>query len=283
MVIVVRHYYPNKETHPDTAIVVANSFNGSVTRGFGRKAQAIADITGMPVLAYDRTGTGNRYVFSLGLRRLLAPSCAVQNASRAGEIICRELDSSTKSVVLYGHSAAGPEAAALARSQRLPALALALSDPVGVRKVGIVRGAIAGIWYNVHREWPAEREEPSGHNGSQLRFLRYKKCGRALLEAYNYSALWASDFTMSAVREIAEEQPETSVFATFASESISGGQSFMQGIVDRINSMRPGPAGLPVEATIWPSTLHSSFENPNIASEVVMTALQQARPERDAA
>jgi hypothetical protein len=146
----VKPYYPRKETTPGTAVVIANSFNGSISRGFGRKAQSIADITGMQVYAYDRKGTGTRYTFTPGLRHELTPSRAVQNANWMADIICREFDSSVKDVILYGHSGAGPEMAALARTEKLPASGLGLSDPVAVRSVGIVKGLAATAWYNAY-------------------------------------------------------------------------------------------------------------------------------------
>jgi len=283
VVIVVSAYAPDRETIPGTAIVMANSFNGSVSRGFGRKAQAIANITGIPVYAYDRRGTGINYGTEHALRKELKPSHAIESAKRIGAKICGELDSSVKSVVLYGHSGAGPEMAALARGKELPTFALSLSDPVGIRRLDIVRGAIGGVLYNVNHEWPAKRAHPSEHNGSSLRFLRYKKFGRALLEAYNYKAMWGSDFTLRSIEDIAENQPDISIFAAFASESIDGKPAFVQTVVDRINSIRSVSSSRPIEAVVWPDTLHSSFENPGIASEVIMRTWQMSSSQPEAA
>lgn len=278
----VKPYYPRKETTPGTAVVIANSFNGSISRGFGRKAQSIADITGMQVYAYDRKGTGTRYTFAPGLRHELTPSRAVQNANWMADIICREFDSSVKDVILYGHSGAGPEMAALARTEKLPASALGLSDPVAVRNVGIVKGLAVAAWYNAYHERQAKQQNPAEHNGSQLRFLRYKKAGRAILEAFCYKDIWKSDFTLESILEIADNQPDIGVFATFASASLMGSPDFIEALVDNINDLRQW-GGYPIEANIWPNSVHSSFENPRIASEVVMRTLDIARQQPYAA
>lgn len=278
----VKPYYPRKETTPGTAVVIANSFNGSISRGFGRKAQSIADITGMQVYAYDRKGTGTRYTFAPSLRHELTPSRGVQNANWMADIICREFDSSVKDVILYGHSGAGPEMAALARTEKLPASALGLSDPVAVRNVGIVKGLAATAWYNAYHERQAKQQNPTEYNGSQLRFLRYKKAGRAIIEAFCYKDIWKSDFTLESILEIADNQPDLGVFTTFASTSLMGSPDFIGAVVDNINDLRPW--GLhPIEASIWPNSVHSSFENPRIASAVVMRTLDIARPQPYAA
>ena len=265
---------------------MANSFNGNVLRGFGRKAQAIADITGMHVLAYDREGTGTSTTVALGLRHELTPSLAVQNASSKCDELLRMLDSSNKEVVLYGHSGAAPEmsALALARTEKLPATRLGLSDPVAVRRINIVRGAVGGLAYNLREELPAKHTLGEDYQGSQLRFLRCKRVGQAILEGWNYSALWASDFTLTSLHKLAEEQPELGVLAVFASSSLMGNSAFIQTLADEINGLRPpSPHALPIQAAIRPNTLHSSFEDPQVASDVVMGAWHLSRPQANAA
>ncbi|HET7320511.1 MAG TPA: hypothetical protein VFI84_02920 [Candidatus Saccharimonadales bacterium] len=282
----VSHYYPERERAADTAVIIANSFNGSVERGFGRKAQEIANTIGAQVLAYDRDGTGNRYTVSLSLHHNLVPSRAVQHVATIGRLLDNELDTTTKSVVLYGHSGAGPEMAALARTELLPAFALGLSDPVGVRKLNFVQGVLGGALYTRNYEWPAKQGSPNGHTeskGSVFRCLRNRHAGRAILEACYYSSLWASDFTVKSIQELAEKQPELGIYTAFASSSLVGKTSFVQSLIEHINSLRTDTASAPVVATVVPNTLHSSFEDPTIASTVVLRTIGLVAPESFAA
>jgi len=254
-------FYPADPVSETTCLVIANEFATDLEHGLTRHAAELAQVTGLPVLAYDRPGTGRSFSMATPTQR--DTKRIVSRSMTTAQQIAKELpELGFDSVISVGHSAAAIEAVGLTRTDELPVSNLVITEPTSVKLQSRARLLAGYVAYELRHERAGRK-----HN-TELEPL--PKAGKSLrdtaAEFKHYGGLWASDHTAAALGGISQNLPAVAMHVYFAERSLYGNPAFIDDLVGQLNTVDR------LHAAVVPDTYHSHFSRAQFLGPLVTKA-----------
>jgi len=199
-------------------LVVPNHLGASIEDDMAARGQYLADATGHRVLAYDRPASGLNAGWRPDDRHLLRTDY-VAAVARTGRMLSTVLDlEGARSVHVAGQSAAATEAAALVRTETLPATHLTFLDGAGLDETSII-GGLARYTRHMVREIIRSRslfgrgDDGTGNISVEELPQREKlhrvsrQALRSAAEMWTYAHVYRTPVSRSNLLHIARRQP----------------------------------------------------------------------------
>lgn len=236
-------------------IIMPNEIMAGLGDYHTARAHDVADLTGMPVLAYERPFSASQRIFSLSERRNITHNAAQIQASTAREL-GRAIDLETGgNLYVTGHSGGASEAIGITASDVLPVKHLVVTDPAAIRRSTPIK-AEAGD-YGIYTIF-VDRDKPKDidNHPPKKHPTGFETVTRTLGEICTYSAYWRSKDSKTALMYILGNQPETAVNVYFPEFTFTAKPEYLREFAEELNDFRDN-----FKAEVLPGLYHSYFND----------------------
>ncbi len=204
----------------------------------GARAQRLAELLGVPVMAYQELGPKVPLTGLPAARRLLTagdfPEYTAECASTLQARLCL---GGIQKVIVRAHSGNGPLGTGLClalpdASKDITVSHLALSDPVGMRSVSFFQGL--GLWHRYNsgpaKNTPLDHRTEGRHPSNTVSaFLRDV--------VVRGTTTWLTDCTLQNLTQIAESCKQTAVNIHLPGNTLNGTPGEMESVAAALNEM----------------------------------------------
>lgn len=260
---------PQNPALPNTVITMGNTL-GSSLAGNGRdKAEFVSGLLNMRVCTYERPGSG-------GDRRWLSYNgdtffgrVTPEAAESLGVTLRGE---GAQQLIVASHSADGPFGMGLVLSERLPVVAFAASDPVGIQDVTTWQGFKR--WY-AYRRLQSQPGHPSPETPPEWKAPPESSISQTVRDMALNHRVWREARVAHGLSTIARLLPRIAVQVVFPEHTFNGDADFMRAKAEELHALgEKRPAGAqPFVVGYEPGRAHGIYDDPRYFGGLVVDAL----------
>jgi pimeloyl-ACP methyl ester carboxylesterase len=254
---------------PDTVITMGNTLGNSIEGNARDKARFVSTLLNMRVCVYQRPGTGS----DKALRSHQADAFIGQHTRAAAEYLDEALgQEGVGNIIVASHSADGPFGMGLVLAKRLPVVAFAASDPVGVRDVR-TRGGF--------RRWAAYRSiqsqpgHPSPQTPPEWKAPPEVSNPNLAKDMFLNHRVWREARVANGLAHVARYMPYVAVNVVFPQHTFNGDPDFMQETAAQLqrHADRRPEGGMPFTVAYEPGRAHRFYDDPRYFGGIIVDTL----------
>jgi hypothetical protein len=262
--------HPSVEIDRDTVLITTNQL-GADAKGDGRlDAQYLADVSGHPVLALNRIGSGDGVDYSKRLAKRITETPELITEQWYDTLRPALRRQAPSKVQLVGRSAGAGLMLHVEALGLIPETTGILAiEALRLQRIHTRLGQLKYVHYQLRKEGkfkalidtlidpdlqPSTDVRPP--KAADPKLMRR----RQLVDIRHNQHLWASDLPLQNALKIAERDEVAASFV-FAEESLAADPERMDEFLEKIRRARALPASNPLVVEIAPRTTHGSFDD----------------------